>query len=595
MKPRFLTIGLLVALALAACHGPRREARRMARRAERLFDSMPDSTATLLDSVLRMPVLFSERERMGLALLQGEALFGDRGQEVPPVMDDELDDRVFQTASPDLEHAAGFYARKKRYAEAARAALYSGLVQQHYGEKQLAMKSFKDAERYGAMAADSLTVAQAEYWMGKMLFRDGLEREALTLLEDAERKTGHRLAEKALVRNLSAGCCLVLGDYENAELHIQQCMALSQKSHLDKVRRKAMNNYAVLYQLQGKHGQAVACLRQNASDSDLGDKDLLLLNLNLGDVFFDEGEMDSAACYYKRVDSLLPGAMAEPETKVSAYSSLSRFAESRHDDSLALHYRKLYDRWLNEVRDKLEQNNVYGIQQKYDYETLQNVMGQKVIRRQRLTIILSIMVVLVVLAFAISQIRLARTRKLEAEAKSRLFLFMQRHDQLVTQHEEHMKTHAELLNEKSEKDKAYRELLHENAQYKEAFEEYARKYLDAKKKEQKAITKLTVYLKNSGDAASLNELKRVVYDTQSPWDAIYEVFDALYPNVSKTLKLQQLGLTDSEQKVFVLSFFDISRQDEADMLDTSVHSVDKLRNSVRKKLKNAEIGTPDGT
>lgn len=119
----------------------------MVRRAEQLFDTLPDSTASLIDSVLRMPVYFNEKRRMDMALLQGEALFGDRGQEIPPVMDDDFfDDRPFLTASPELERAGAYYARKEQYDKAAHAALYSGFIQQHYSEKQAAMQSFKDAD-----------------------------------------------------------------------------------------------------------------------------------------------------------------------------------------------------------------------------------------------------------------------------------------------------------------------------------------------------------------------------------------------------------------------------------------------------------------
>ena len=161
---RLVWIGILSLLALAACDTTTREARRMVRRAERLADTLPDSTLRLIDSVLRMPVNFSERERMDMAMLQGEVLFGDHGQEISPVMDDDFfDDRGNLYTSPELERAAAYYAGKKQYAKAAHAALYSGFVQQHYDEKEAAMRSFKEAEQYGMMAGDSLTMARAEY------------------------------------------------------------------------------------------------------------------------------------------------------------------------------------------------------------------------------------------------------------------------------------------------------------------------------------------------------------------------------------------------------------------------------------------------
>ena len=169
MKARLFLFALTLMLALAGCDGTTREARRMVKRADQLADTLPDSTVSLIDSVLRMPASFKESERMDTALLQAEALFGDRGQEISPLMDDDFfDDRPTLITSPELERAATYYAKKKEYAKAAHAALYSGFVQQHYDEKEAATRSFKEAEQYGEHAGDSLTVALAEYKMGKM-------------------------------------------------------------------------------------------------------------------------------------------------------------------------------------------------------------------------------------------------------------------------------------------------------------------------------------------------------------------------------------------------------------------------------------------
>ena len=111
---RFAWIWILVLLALVACHTPTSEARRMIARAELLADTLPDSTARLIDSVLRMPANLSERQRMDMALLQTEALFGCRDvsgnvSTLSPVMDDDFfDDKPFLSTSPDLEQAAAY-------------------------------------------------------------------------------------------------------------------------------------------------------------------------------------------------------------------------------------------------------------------------------------------------------------------------------------------------------------------------------------------------------------------------------------------------------------------------------------------------------
>jgi len=209
---RYAWIGVLVLLALSACDATTREARRMVKRAEQLADTLPDSTVCLIDSVLRMSASFSERERMDMALLQAEALFGCRDvsrnvsknndddtlgdvsgnvSTLSPIMDDDFfDEHAILSTSPELERAAAYFAGKKQYAKAAHAALYSGFVQQHYDEKESAMRSFKEAEQYGKLAVDSLTVAQAEYWMGKMFIDDGMEQEALKSFMVSERYIG---------------------------------------------------------------------------------------------------------------------------------------------------------------------------------------------------------------------------------------------------------------------------------------------------------------------------------------------------------------------------------------------------------------------
>lgn len=100
---------------------------------------------------------------MDMALLQGKLLFLN-------VMFDEVDFLDSVNTCPELERSAAYFAQNKQYAKAAHAALFSGHIQQCYNEKESAMRSFKDAEKYGKITSDSLTIALAEYWMGKTLY-----------------------------------------------------------------------------------------------------------------------------------------------------------------------------------------------------------------------------------------------------------------------------------------------------------------------------------------------------------------------------------------------------------------------------------------
>ena len=585
MKLRHVISVSLLLMALAACNSPQREARRMVKRAECLADTLPDSTARLIDSVLRMPVSFSERERMDMALLQAEALMGDHGQEVPPMMDDDFfDDHAFLTTSPELERAAAYYARKKQYDKAAHAALYSGFVQQHYDEKEAAMQSLKDAEQYGKLANDSLSMAQAQYRMGGMLYDEGRYKEALDLFKAANKGFDDRYVDFAKALNSMACCYMLTGEYDSAMLCLDQGLAYADTDHSPKTRRKILNNYAVWYRKQGDYDQAIAYPTQIAHEGNLTDKDRILLNLNLGEAFAEKGETDSAAIYYGRLEQLLHDAKVEAETKVSAYNALSRFAKSQGNDSLALSYREKFEIALYEVMEQRKEQNIFRIQQQYDYESLQNEMTKKINHKQHVItigIILFLCVVSVFLFLAVQR------NKREAEAKANLFHFMQQNKELTQKNEEQEKRQIYLTQKFQENEQAFYDLLEEKNRQTQLAAEYGEALSQTLKKEQAVKLRMHLFMENKGDDEMLNLLESSVFGRQEHWEAMMETVDRLYPQLRDIVRREELGLDELEQKDVILSYVGISRKDEALLLQKSTDMVDKIRNRSRKKIKSA--------
>jgi len=559
MKRWFSIIVLALMLALAACDGTTNEARRMVKRAERLADTLPDSTARLVDSVLRMPVNFRERERMDMALLQAEALFGDRGQEISPVMDDEFfDDRGNVSTSPELERAAAYYARKEDFAKAAHAALYSGFVQQHYDEKEAAMRSFKEAEQYGMMASDSLTVARAEYKMGKMLYDDGMEYESLILFKMANERLCNQYFDCTKVLNSMACCYMLCGEYDSAAMYLDQSLACAYKDNSSIMRHKVMNNYAVLCQLQGKYERSIHFLKQLEVEPD--SSRLPLLYLNLGDTYINYGKPDSAAFYYNQLEDLLPNAKVNDETKASVYNALSRFAKSQGSDSLALSYREKHETLQYEVMQLRNDQSVYRIQQQYNYESLQNTMNQKIFLRHRIILVISVVAILGLMAFAISRIKLAQTQKAEAEANANLFHFMQQNKALVES----------------------------NMRHEQKVEDAAQQLSDMLHKRLMAMLKLDYCLKTPIDKIAAKDLEKEVFGDGDHWEAVKEVLDSLYPGLWETIGLKYPDMDEMERRVCMLSRLKLSRLGEATLLGVSVSVLDKLRTKVRKTVEQEE-------
>ena len=542
-------------LALSACDTTTREARRMVERAEQLADTLPDSTVRLIDSVLRMPASLSERERMDMALLQAEALFGDHGQEISPVMDDDFfDEHGNLSTSPELEHAAAYYAGKKQYAKAAHAALYSGFVQQHYNEKEAAMRSFKEAEQYGKLATDSLTVARAEYWMGKLLYDDYKSEEALSILKKADAHFGLHYRERAYVQNGEATAYIILKQLEQAENCLKKSLNFAEQGLCDKVKIKILNNYAVLCRLEGKHAEAIAYLKKIEGVDYLNDSEKTMLFLNLGKSFLAQNEYDSAAICFHRMEELLPTEHVKNETKASAYRTLSHLAEIRGDTVLALRYLKNRDEQIALILAKIEKNTAYRIQRQYDYESLQNEMNRKLIRKQHIITLFGILTIIGLAALAFSQIRLAKTRKQEAETNANLFHFMQQNKSLV---ESNMSQERKVLDATQQLSDMY-------------FAKF------------KTMQKLSFSIENPKNKIALKELEKAVFGDGEHWDGVIDVLDVLYPGLWESITFKYPEMEEMERRVFILSRFKLSRMEEAALLGISTSVLDKLRTRVHK-------------
>ena len=541
-------------MALAACDTTTREARRMVRRAEQLADTLPDSTARLIDSVLRTPASFSERERMDMALLQAEALFGDRGEAISPIMDDDFfDHKGNLSTSPELERAAAYYAGKKQYAKAAHASLYSGFVQQHYNEKEAAMRSFKEAEQYGKLAVDSLCVAQAQYRMGKMLLYDGMKQEALDILQNSILGFDNRWVDKSLVMNMMGGVNMLLGQYNASASCLDKSLAYAKEGNSSKAKQKTLNNYAVLYRLQRRYDDAIAFLRQMADISNLSENELFVFYLNMGKTFCAANELDSAAVYFSRLDTLLPFVDVGTETKASAYGALDSFSEQQGNIQKSLQFKEQREDLLYKVLEQRQEQAVFRIQQQYDYESLQNTMNQKIANTQR---VIAIGIVLFLCVVALFLFRSAQRSKREAEVNANLFHFMQQNKALVESNKAHEK-----------------EITDTTQQLSDAL--YARF---------NAMQKLDYCLKNPKDKIALKDLEREVFGDGDHWEAVKEVLTALYPNLWETLELKYPQMDEMERRVYMLSQLKLSRLSEATLLGVSTSVLDKIRGKVRKTM-----------
>ena len=443
--------------------------------------------------------------------------------------------------------------------QAAQDALENARIQLDSGNKVEALQLFKDAEHYGLLTNDTLTVARARYQIGDMLYRKGETKEDyMWRLKAAEPGFGTHYDERALLLNLMGSAYIAFREFDSAEMYINQALSFAEKSQNQEVYLTVMSNYFVLNVDQDNYDKAAEQLWKFKAITGLKTEEQRLYYCqSLGTVYDAADNIDSAAYFFREYEAMLQDTNTmkgyEPYWE---YLTLEKYAELRGDSAMALWYYEHYILENGRAEYKKEKENLYSIQKKYDYEVLRNEMNEKIIGKQRSIIFISGLAALVLAAFLISQVRLARNRKREADINAELFHFKQQNKVL-----------------------AQKEVEHEQIQ-----QDYADRLSEALDKEQRVMLLLDNYLNNSKRTNLLNDLEQSVFGDKDHWKAMLSVVEEKYPGLWETLGQKYPDLDEDEKKSFILSYFKISRQEEADYLGTTVGMVDKLRGKRRKKM-----------
>ena len=445
--------------------------------------------------------------------------------------------------------------------QAARDALENARIQLDSGNKIDAMRLFKEAEHYGLLAEDTLTVAHARFNIARCLGEYANEEELFSLLKAADEGFGDNYTERAKVMTFWGDYYQFHRQFDSAEVYLNRAMDYAERSGSMDAKRWVLTAFHVRCFNAKEYEKSGDYLRRyfQTYPPDASDSVLMYYYHNMGNVYYEMGNMDSTAYYYGRLEEILTSS--EPDCSAYNengwyYGALANFAEMRGDFEKACEYMYWYEKHDAHYDIEQQKNNLALISQKYDTAVIQNELNEKIIQKQRVIILISGIAALVLLAFLISQIRLARNRKREAEINAELFHFKQQNQAL-----------------------AQKDAEHEQIQ-----QDYANRLSDALDMEQRVMLLLDNYLNNDKRASLLNDLEQSVFGDKDHWKAMLSVVEEKYPGLWETLGQKYPDLDEDEKKSFILSHFKISRQEEADYLGTTVNMVDKIRGRVRKKM-----------
>ena len=444
----------------------------------------------------------------------------------------------------ELEKAIGVFIKNDDLEKAAQASLYCGYAQIETEDKTMAMKSFKEAEKYGVISGDSLTTARAQFNIAKLLFYESDYADAITTACLSDSNFGSHNDEKSRANNLIAILYASKKEYDKAEHYLEKSLELAEKAQSTTAKSKVLNNYSIFYREQGEYNNAIKYLLQK-KEIDNDSTQLLMFNLNIGNIYMYNDQYDSADFYIQKAFDLSKSVKIKPETEVSIYFSLYYIAKKQGRYQESLEYHETYTVLQYNIQKEKEKKNLYNIERRYDYEALQNQMNQKIIQKQR--IILTISFILLLVSIVVIGL-LARQKKIRKE------------DERIRKELDEMK-----------------EELQKSIKPEIISEEISRQ--------------LRLIISANRIAMHANDFRKewspLVYKINNEKDSMFEaaavVIERVYPGMFSAILKKHPNLNETESKVMFLSCTDLTNAEIGEILGLTVHTVNKSKSEIRKK------------
>ena len=464
------------------------------------------------------------------------------------------DDQIFE--------AYDYFVKQKDYENAAPAALYSGCVRQAKKEYESAMNCYKEADYYGRMVGDSVSAAFAQYYIGDLLNDSGNEAEAITNYKAASELWGDSLSRKAKCLNAVAMMYIINDDYDSAFVYLDQALNFAQASD-DKVTEASVwNNYSVAYQLLDEYDTALDCLRKTVPLVDEKRRPIALLNL--AKVYLALDERDSLEYYKTQMLNAIEMVECKPETMAAVYGFLIKDALAVGDYEGAYQFEKQHEKVALDLLSDQTQSSVLEIQKKYDFEAQANQHNRQMLSRQRLIILLTVVLIAALVAVTILILNALKKKRIEAEINAKLLELKKCNAQ--QQQEQHAI----------------------QAQYNELQTEFGDKLKDEYLQKCHIIRCFEVLSHDKNNPIAFKDLEKSLFEGEDHWAGFESAFEGVHPGFISYVHRQYPDLSELEFRYCLLSHFKLSRQEYADVLGCSVYNVDKIRASLNTKMKTKE-------
>ena len=356
---------------------------------------------------------------------------------------------------------------------------------------------------------------------------------------------------------------LYMKNFAEAEKNFQAALTIAEdlcdSLCLDAVYSSLSNMYNWLDKYDEAKECVIKCIEFNKGNA------MIRHYVSLGDVYFRQGQLDSAKFFYNYYLSNRPLDTAKV---ASVLYSLYRLESQQFAFQEALKTFEEYHKMYLAINDRNERNSIIEIRQKYDSERLNSQRQQLIIRNR--TLLIGFLVMLLIAVASVSTYKVVVAKKNKRIS-----------DDMVKLRE------AEIANQQKTIDNQQLEMKIDKLNL---LKSSAKTLIESKLR---IIQKMNDILKLWSDdrrdnrrfALAAKEFFDDYKFTQDSWKDIYEISNHIVSeDFLHRLRATELKLSEDDLKLCCMVLVEIKTNQIADILGIQPASVSKKRNRLKKKI-----------
>jgi tetratricopeptide (TPR) repeat protein len=513
----------------------------MLQKAEQLIDEYPDSALLLIDSIFYPEKSLNNEDYMRYLVRLVQAKKKTDNQ----ISEDTL-----------IFIARDFFTRKDKDPHiTALSWYYSGCIFRENRELEDAMDYYKTAFTYAEKTGDVALQGLIIYNIGDLLVEQGLYKDALKKYKESA-QLYCRNPEKLITCYGAQGRMFTLiEEYDSAIVYFQRGLDLADSVDNKTLQSVLAQNISIVYRTTKQYDKAIDYLNQSFNLNNDSSR-ILRYYLNLSRIYSDMGQSDSAYWYSAKLKNQVDNHRGDMKLQASIYQVLASVEKNNGNYDEAFKYQDKYTTAIEKITEERLEQSVYEVQRKYDYEIMRNHYIQRISTLQSWAIIMLIAIVIGGALFSWYTLK-QKTEYLKTQQQIEILRGIS----------------AELKKSLESKTSARNQNMRQLLLWK----------FDVVKK-----SALLDQFSTSEMSASemVKEFRKIVYNGKKDdhWQHILSVINEMNEGVFEKMELLFPNLTETEQKIAVLTYSEMTVRDISIILNLSPNTVQKYRSDLRKKL-----------